>query len=111
MLTGSQASFHLLHSLPSHLPAAGFSRLLAPSQRNAEIYQESLALAETLKRMINTHTCTISLKHALEVGHRRNKQKPQSLNFDLKITVLYWKVTLAQEDPCGNLEVVISELL
>lgn len=65
--TGSQSSFRLLRCPPSRLSAAGFPRLLAPSHKNAEIYRQTLALAETLKHIINAHTLsgTSSLRPAL----------------------------------------------
>ena len=60
--TGSRSSLHLLRCPPSRLSAAGSPRLLALSHITAEIHPQSLALAETLQDIMNTHPLNIENK-------------------------------------------------
>lgn len=53
--TGSRSSLRLLRCPPSRLSAAGSPRSLALSRITAEIHRQSLALAETLQDIMNTH--------------------------------------------------------
>ena len=59
--TGSRSSLHLLRCPPSRLSAAGSPRSLALSH-TAEIHPQSLALAETLQDIMNTHPLNIENK-------------------------------------------------